>query len=286
MARGARATGWRRIAVAIWGPPRDPQIYGELELDAGSALAFLERARAAGHRVGPTQLVGRALALALRGVPELNTRLLRGRFLPRPSVDVFFITAVGGGRDLSGVKVERVDEKPAVEIGDELLGRARELRQGRDLAFKRAKARTERLPLFLLRPLLRLAAWIAGARAHAVEALGLEASPFGSAMVSSVGMLGLPHGYSPLVWLYHVPLLVLVGELAERPVVVEGQVVARPVLPICVTLDHRYVDGFLIAELARQVRAYFDDVGSFEPALGAATEPAAPSPSAPSPVAP
>ena len=43
-----------------------------------------------------------------------------------------------------------------------------------------------------------------------IAALGLHPTPFGSAMVSSVGMLGLPQGFAPLAWRYDVPALVLV----------------------------------------------------------------------------
>jgi hypothetical protein len=33
-----KATGWRRVAAAVWGHPNDPQIYGDLEVDATSLL--------------------------------------------------------------------------------------------------------------------------------------------------------------------------------------------------------------------------------------------------------
>src|SRR5690349_19402281 len=105
--------GWRRIAAAVWRAPSDPQIYGTLEVDASALVAFVERSRAAGQAVTLTHLVGRGLAHAFEKVPDLNVRLVGGRMVPRPSVDVFFITAVGGGHDLSGVKVVRANEKSA-----------------------------------------------------------------------------------------------------------------------------------------------------------------------------
>ena len=43
--RGARATGWRKVAAATWRMPNDPQIYGDLELDATRLLAFIDEAR-------------------------------------------------------------------------------------------------------------------------------------------------------------------------------------------------------------------------------------------------
>ena len=38
-----KAQGWRKIAAATWGHPDDPQIYGDLEVDAGASVrTYLE----------------------------------------------------------------------------------------------------------------------------------------------------------------------------------------------------------------------------------------------------
>lgn len=262
--RGYKTRGWRRIASAVWRGPRDPQIYGTLEVDATPLLAVIDRARRSGAPVTITHLVGRALAHALEEVPEVNVRLVGGKVVPRPSVDVFFITAVEGGRDLSGVKVLRSNEKTAKEIALELGRRAHELKSGRDPAFSRSKRIMDALPIPLLRPVLRFVAWLAGARGRRVPILGVDPSPFGSAMVSSVGMFGLPNGFSPLAWLYQVPILVLAGELTDKPIAVEGKVEIRPVLSLNVSLDHRYMDGWHIGGLTRAFREYLRHPDRFE----------------------
>ena len=66
---------------------------------------------------------------------------------------------------------------------------------------------------------------------------------------------------------YRVPFLALVSEVATKPVVVEGEVVARPVLTVSATMDHRYLDGAHAARLARSVRGYLEDPRAFEPPL-------------------
>ena len=86
-------------------------------------------------------------------------------------------------------------------------------------------------------------------------------------MVSSVGMFGIQHAYAPLSPYYRIPFLVLVGEVSERPAVVDGQVVPRPMFTIGATMDHRYVDGFHAARLARGARDYLEDPKRFEPVL-------------------
>ncbi|MBS2031486.1 MAG: 2-oxo acid dehydrogenase subunit E2 [Deltaproteobacteria bacterium] len=263
-----KLTGWRRIAGAMWRAPDDPQIFGTLEVDATALLAHLAHAREAGLHLTPTHLLGRALAYALHAVPDLNVRIVGSRLYSRPSVDIFFITAVGQG-DLSGVKVVDADQKSAPEIARELGEKASALRRGKDPGFARTKRLMERLPHFMLRPLVRLFAWLAGTHALKLPALGLEASPFGSAMVSSVGMLGLPTGFSPLAWMYKVPILVLGGQIADKPVAIEGHVEVRKVMPVTATIDHRYADGWHIAALLAPFREYLADPARFEPALPA-----------------
>ena len=45
-----------------------------------------------------------------------------------------------------------------------------------------------------------------------------------------------------------------VGRVVERPVVVDGQIVARPMMQLSLTFDHRVVDGAPAAEFLRKVK--------------------------------
>lgn len=260
-----RLSGWRRIADAMWRPPDDPQVYGALELDATALRAYVAMLRERGQRVTVTHVVGKALARAITTVPDINVRLVGGYALPRRSVDVFFITAVEGGRDLSGVKIEDADRKPVVDIASELSARAARQKSGDDPDLARSKRSMALLPKAVLRGALRLSAFLAGDLAQSLEPLGLKDTPFGSAIVTSVGMFGLPMGFAPISWMYKVPILILVGEITDKPVVEAGAVVVRPMLPICATIDHRYADGWHISKLLVPFKAYLADPGAFEP---------------------
>lgn len=269
VSRGSAIRGWRKVSVSTWGQPPDPQIFGDLEVDARPLLAFVARARARGVHLTLTHLVGKAVAHAFAENPDLNGHLRLGRFVPNATADVFFIVSTGEGVDLSGVKVVRADEKPAVEIAREVAERVERIHTGRDPEFGRTKGTLDHLPRWVLRPLLRLLAWLAGDLEVDLKFLGLPRRPFGSAMVSSVGMFGIGHAYAPLSPLYRVPLLILVGEVQVRPVVDGDAIVARPILPLAASLDHRYLDGYHAARLARSLKAYCADPAAFEPALAA-----------------
>lgn len=258
-------SGWRRVATAMWHAPDDPQIFGALEIDAAPLLALIARLRADGHHVTATHVVGRAIGHALAAVPELNVAIHRSRVRQRKSVDVFFIASVKKGSDLSGVKVSQVTTKSVVEVAEELGRRTSELRGGADRQFARTKRVTDGLPTPLLRGALRIASAVTNDLGLDLPSLGLPREPFGSAMVSNVGPFGLPQGFAPLAWMYDVPLLVLVGEIARRPVVVADRVVVGDVLPITATIDHRYADGSHISRLMNAFREYLATPERFEP---------------------
>lgn len=251
--QGKQLHGWRRVAAAMWHAPDDPQIFGKLEVDARPVRRAVEEGRRTGAHVTPTHVVGRAVAHALEAVPELNVQIRGGRAYPRPTIDVFFIAAVANG-DLSGIKIVDVPHKTVAQIASELGERATAVKEGRDAELGRSKRLMDAVPARALRTVLRASSYLT--RRYDLPGLGLPRSPFGSAMISSIGMFGLPEGFGPLAWMYDVPLFVLVGEIAERPVVERGQVVVREVLPITATIDHRYVDGWHLARAFAAFREY------------------------------
>ena len=273
-----RVQGWRKLAGAAWGRPSDPQFFGDLELDAGALLSYIEDVRRlSGVHLTMTHLIGRAVAHGLVAVPKLQVRLAHGREYPRDSVDVFFIVSSEGGQDLTGVKIHDADRKSAIEIAGEVTRRCATIQAGSDPDLGRSKAMLSKLPPRALRAALHIGAWLTSDLNLDLSRLGMPRQAFGGAMITSVGMWGIGHAYSPLAHYYRVPVLVLVGAVRKVPVAIEDQVVVRPMLTLTATFDHRYVDGFHAAQFAEAVRVYCDAPARFEPALpGVVTAPDVP----------
>jgi pyruvate dehydrogenase E2 component (dihydrolipoamide acetyltransferase) len=219
-----------------------------------------------------THLIGRAVAHGLAEVPELRVRLARGRVHERESesVDVFFIVTAGGGKELTGIKVEGADRKSAVEIAREVTRRCTAIEAGDDAELGQGKALLARLPGPVLRGALHLGAWLTSDLNLDLSRIDMPRQAFGGAMITSVGMWGISHAYSPLAHYYRVPLLVLVGAVEKRPAVAGDEVVIRPMLTLTATFDHRYVDGFQAARFAEAVRGYCQSPARLEPPLAAA----------------
>jgi pyruvate/2-oxoglutarate dehydrogenase complex dihydrolipoamide acyltransferase (E2) component len=238
------ASSWRKLAAAMWHPPNDPHIFGYVDLDMTSALALLERYnRQRAVKVTVTHLIARALALILARHPELNAKIGWSHILLRPRVDIFCQVATDGGRDLSGYKLEGVDQLSLSQIALKLSQAARDIREDRDPAFKRTRGLFKALPLWGIRLILWFMSFLCNRLNLHLPKLGMPRDPFGSAMVTSVGMMGIDTGFAPFTPIARCPVIVTVTRIKERPWVVGDRVEPRPILRLCGTFDHRVIDG-------------------------------------------
>jgi pyruvate/2-oxoglutarate dehydrogenase complex dihydrolipoamide acyltransferase (E2) component len=243
----------RKLAIATWAPPQEGNIYGKLVLDVSKALPYVEYLRIRdGEKVTIAHVVGKAVAKALEAAPGLNGRIVFGKFVPHESVDVTFLVALENGKDLAKTKIAKANERSIADIARELGKGAGRLREGKDEGFEKSKGILRALPTWILRPML----WATGflTSALGIPAMGLEAFPFGSAVITNVGSFGLEEAYAPPTPFARVPVLILVGAVKDLPAVVDGQVVARSQVTVTATIDHRFIDGAELAILAKIVR--------------------------------
>jgi pyruvate dehydrogenase E2 component (dihydrolipoamide acetyltransferase) len=256
-------SSFRRMAAAMWSQPRDPSIYGAMDVDATPLLAFLDEARA---DAGPdvkltiTHLVARAVAIALHDQPEINAKVrFWGRLEQRESVDIFVSVSTDGGRDLSGARIERADEKSLVELARAVAAQARTIRDGNDASYKKSRKLLGQIPWWLTRPATRLSDLLVNELHVDLPKQGMPLDPFGSALITSVGMFGIDTAFAPFVPLARCPMLILVPEVRPRPWAVGDRVEVRPVLRLCATFDHRIIDGAAAGRFARALGVLFAD---------------------------
>jgi pyruvate dehydrogenase E2 component (dihydrolipoamide acetyltransferase) len=252
---------FRRMAAGMWSRPADPTIHGSMDIDAGPALAFLDAlAGKSETKITITHLVARAVALALREQPDLNAKVrFWGRIEQRKSVDVFVTVATDGGRDLSGTRIENADEKSLVAIASEIRTRASRIRSGEDESYRESRSAFSRMPWWLSRPATTLTDVLVNELHVDLASKGLPRDPFGSAVVTSVGMFGIDTAFAPLLPMARCPILILVPEVRPRPWVDGDRLEIRPVLRLCASFDHRLVDGAAAGRMAKTLHALFAD---------------------------
>lgn len=239
---------------------------GDIEVDAGPMLAFIDATRAAtGAHVTPLHVVGKAVAHALASHPELNVHMAGGRLIPRRSVDVTIIATFAGGTAQAGITIADLDRKPVAEVARELEARAATFREGTAPAIGRVGTIVDHLPLWTIAAVLRLGVWLTMDRGIDLGVPGLRPGGFGGAIVTSLGGEGIDHAYPMLNRFMRTPVSVMVGRVAERPVAIGGRVEVRPTVTIGASLDHRYLDGSHAARFAASIREYLADPAAFEP---------------------
>lgn len=261
------ASSFRRVAAVAWNAPREPNVYGTVEIRAEKLLAWLDAKKVEG---GPkptiTSAVARAVALVLRAHPDCNAMVRWGGLQLRESIDVFMQVAVPpedgkriGSTDLSGHCIRSADKKGVMDITEELGAAAGRIRRGDDKDFETTKKKAHRIPGWLFRPLLRLIEFLQYGLNIDTRFLGAPRDPFGCAAVTSVGMLGIRVGYAAFFPVARHSMVILVGTCEDRPVIEDGAVVVGKVLTLNGTFDHRIIDGFHAATLSREIRALLED---------------------------
>lgn len=249
----------RKLAIASWSAPREGNIYGKLTLDATEVLAYIAWMReTSGEKVTVTHVVGKAVAMALRASPGLNGRIRLGTYVPHETVDITFLVALEEGSNLAKAKVERYDEKSVDQAARELRELAQKLHNGKDETFKKSMGPVKLLPTWILKWVVAISGYLTAIWGLRVPALGLEPYPFGSAIVTNVGIFGLDEGFAPPTPFAHVPVYVLMGAVKKAPWVNDdGELEVRQQLTLTATLDHRFLDGAQGGTLAKTVREIF-----------------------------
>ncbi len=251
-------TPWRVTAAAIYTTPTDSRVYGTLDIDVTEALRFLEKKRSEGTKVTMTHLATAVLARAVAfDVPEMNCFIRRGAVVGRRHLDVMVPVSVGGDSGVTAAIVHDAHARTVTSIAAEIREKASAGRAGDESAAARNKYLLNSVPWPLRRPVFRLLKWITVDLGAEIRALGLSAHSFGSFVVSDIGSFGLQTGMTALMPAAKVPAVIVLGKIEEKPVVRNGEIVIRSILPLTGTFDHRIVDGMQIGKFARAIKRNF-----------------------------
>jgi hypothetical protein len=246
---------WRKLALSSWRHSDDPTIHGWLDVDATALTAYLAELReATGTRVTITHLVGKAVALAFAENPECNAVVSLGRLKRRDNIDVFFSVVGGDGKNLSGAKLEGVDRMSLEEIARGLQRDVGRIRNSGDTPLQKSQRRLRQLPGVALRPMMRLSAFAMFDLGMDLGRIGVPFDPFGTAIVSNIGVFGIEQGFAPLIPAGRTAALFTIGTIRDKAMVVDGELQARPVFTLAGTFDHRIVDGYHLGRLSSTLK--------------------------------
>lgn len=254
----------RKMTIATWKPPREGVIHGMMTLDATEVLNYIDRARdTTGEKVTITSFIGAAVGRALALEPSLNGYIAWGKYYTYDDVSVSFLVQVDGGKQLAQVRVPAIDTMSPADVAAKLQGGASNIRSGKDANFKKSAGIASKVPTWALRRIFNLAGFMTVSVGKPFG--GQPAYPFGAAIITSVGMLGVDVPFVPPTPFARVPLYVAVGAIKDMVFAIDGKPEVRKGITITATLDHRFVDGFQVATVARAFRRFFEEPDTLGP---------------------
>lgn len=258
---------FRKIAFGTWKTAADPSVYAQIDVDMEKANLFAAAySSKQGVKITSTHLFAFVMAKCMAQRPEINGMIRWNKIYLRKHVALFFqVNVPGDGKDkakganLSGATLQKVEEMSLKDIANGLAEKANALKKGEDKEFKKSFGMISKIPWGFVRHFLDLSSLLLYGLNLDLSLFGLPKDPFGSAMITNVGGMGIDLAWAPLCPYTRVPLLITIGAQKDRAVVVSGEVKVRPVIQIGVTFDHRFMDGVHAAEMSREFKKFFEE---------------------------
>ena len=247
-------TKWRLMATAIYTPPTDCKVFGALDIDVTDAEKFIREQREKGKKLTITHLVTAALARTMAfDTPEINCFVRRGRIVPREYIDIMVAVNINKGEEMSAIRIKDAHKKTVFEIAQEVSEKADDTRTGKENKAMRNKYLLSKIPWPFRRWLFIIIRGLINGLGIELKSMGLSERTFGSLILSNVGVFDLNMGMPALFPAARIPAVIVMGKIEEKPVVRDGKIVVRSMLPCSGTFDHRIVDGNQVGRFAKGI---------------------------------
>jgi pyruvate dehydrogenase E2 component (dihydrolipoamide acetyltransferase) len=251
-------TPWRVTAAAIYTAPSDSRVYGSLDIDVTEAKRFMDAKRKSGEKITMLHLTTAVLARAVAfDVPELNCFIRRGSVVGRKRLNVMVPVMLDSESGVSSVLVNDAHARPVSDLAVDIRQQAQMSRSGKESKASQNKYVLNRIPWPFRRAVFKFLKWLTVDLGVEMRSLGLSSDSFGSFIVSDIGSFGLTSGMAALFPAAKIPAVIIMGKMEDKPVVRDGEIVIRTILPLTGTFDHRIVDGMQIGKLGRAIHRNF-----------------------------
>lgn len=242
---------WRRTAATIYQKPKSSNIIGSVEFDITELNAYIKKKRQAGLKITPTHIFALATARAIaEKIPAMNTFIRRGRVVAHPQIDAM-VSVLLPKAQMGSVKLENADQLTLESAVELLKQKVKIARQQSDESDNIKKGLSGipwpfRVWVFKLVYLLNIR-W-------GISLPGLPTNRFGSFIVSNIGSLGLDIGYPALFPVGHIPFVLILGGIQDKPWVVDQEITVRTIMKVAIAMDHRMLDASHGGELFRYLK--------------------------------
>lgn len=236
---------YRRMMWYVMPTRNESVVYFDYEIDAENLIKYVEETSERFPCSMMHVLVG-AAARGLHEVPEMNKFVTGHRMYQRKKEEISFSMKRRRGDNKSKIAVVKQYIKPEESFED--MCRAIDAKVNVQRSDNKTYADKE-YNLFGLfpRPLLRWA-YLKAFRTvdyfNLLPASFIDNDPmYTSIFMANLGSVGMGPGYHHLYEHGTAPLFLMIGKIVEKPVVRDGEIVIRPMLPVRFSYDERIDDG-------------------------------------------
>ncbi len=261
-----KVSSFRKIALGTWRTTYDPSVYGTMRVRMDKALQYVEEFREKkGKKLTVLQLVCVALTAAIKKMPNANCMVRFNRLYRRGDITMSFQVAMEEGEgadkkiDLSALTIRKLEDKTLEDVVTEFIEQVEVVRNRKDVEMQKVRGNFKIMPFWIVHWMLRLTSFLSYTLNLNMRWAGIPKDPFGTAMITNIGSLGLKTAYAPLVPYSRCPLILAVGAVDSVPVVEGDQVVPGKVMDIHATFDHRIMDGMHAAIISRVMTQYLEN---------------------------
>ncbi|MBN1945138.1 MAG: 2-oxo acid dehydrogenase subunit E2 [Bradymonadales bacterium] len=257
---------YRKLIPYVMRGRNEAVVYFDASPDAEKLLEYLERARKL-FDVDLTHCVVAACAIGLFENPAMNRYIMGRRYYQRKGSFISFSMKrkrMDKKAKLSIVKMEMQPEETFREFCQRVNDKIDVERSGRRTYSDKEYDLFGLIPRPVLNGAVRLLRWL---DYHGLLPGSFISSDgmYTSIFVANLGSLQMAAGYHHLYEWGNCSLFLMVGQVEERPVVVDGQVTVKKVLPLRFSYDERIEDGltarFGIESAVRVIENPFEWLG-------------------------
>lgn len=257
-------SAYQKWRLASYKDGGDPCVYSRELFDMTEIEAFLDKFNAENpqNRITLTHLCVRAIAESLSFTGRNGGVMSAGHFMPDKNIDVSVLVDIGGN-NLGSVVVKNANHSSLVDISNQLFQIVGKMRKGNDERLNDQMKIFKRVPSGIMQLVVRLLTFISYDLGLAIPAAKVTAKHFGHAIVTNVSGMEYKDAIAPLVPICRPICVIVMNQIFEKPIVVNGEVKVRRVMYINSSFDHRYADGYDAARMFAAFRRVFSNPAKY-----------------------
>ena len=263
----AKVPPYRQIMPFLMRGRNESSVLFEQQLDMSRAQPWLHAwNQRTGQRATAFHLVLHALARVLHERPHLNRFIVGRRIYDRRGVFMTFAAKKAMRDDAPLATVKRAF-RPDERFAEMVAALNADIHVARSDAISKVDKELSvflRFPNFLLAASVALLRWL-DSHGLAPHALIGDDPMYTSAFIANLGSLKIDAAYHHLYEHGTCPLFVTIGQVTQAPVLVDGQLVARPRITLRYTFDERVEDGHYCAKSLQLLAQRIEKPGDFIP---------------------